>query len=445
MIEVKQSQTAKFLKDTILEILQSYEVSIDQILSVTTDNGANMIAAVKMLQKISAVFGVSPETLLEDEGHQCNEKEIELLDSLASEFDPLLCLTRCASHTLQLAVGDVVKKNDPNIRRITDLVKESRKNKYCLFFELKQASKAPLWSSTRWGGRYKMIESIVQQEKFYTELAQDYKEIEITNDDWKFMKDFIEAFSPVYTLTNDLQMKHVTLSDFYMQWLQAIRSVESHNNNPLCPSLSLALKNRLKKLQENKLFLAAVFLDPRFNFLGSSIFPSADDKESVQSFIVNVWERINKIKKPSTSAEVPMRQSNVQKADEMDDYLTQLFGSSETTSANIASSFQQQLHHLNIENRQPHHYDVWSHWLARKHSHPELFEVAMVVLSGSSSQVSVERAFSALALVLSDLRTGLSEEALQDILMIKLNKEIFEKIIPTMYDWKVELADRSET
>lgn len=177
MIEVKQSQTAKFLKDTILEILQSYEVSIDQILSVTTDNGANMIAAVKMLQKISAVFGVSPETLLEDEGHQCDEKEIELLDSLASEFDPLLCLTRCASHTLQLAVGDVVKKNDPNIRRITDLVKESRKNKYCLFFELKQASKAPLWSSTRWGGRYKMIESIVQQEKFYTELAQDYKEI----------------------------------------------------------------------------------------------------------------------------------------------------------------------------------------------------------------------------------------------------------------------------
>lgn len=130
----------------------------------------------------------------------------------------------------------------------------------------------------------------------------------------------------------------------------------------------------------------------------------------------------------------------------MDDYLTQLFGSSGTTaSSSMASNFQQQLRHLSIENRQPHHYDVWSHWLARKHSHPELFEVAMVILSAPSSQVSVERAFSALALVLSDLRTSLSDDALQDILMIKLNKDIFERIIPTMYDWKVMSTDRFET
>lgn len=133
-------------------------------------------------------------------------------------------------------------------------------------------------------------------------------------------------------------------------------------------------------------------------------------------------------------------------SDEMDDYITQLFGSSgPTTSANIASTFQQQLRQLSFENRQPHHYDVWTHWLARKHSHPELFEVAMVVLSGPSSQISVERAFSALALILSDLRTGMSDEALQNVLLIKLNKDIFEKIIPTLYDWKTAFNDESET
>lgn len=77
-------------------------------------------------------------------------------------------------------------------------------------------------------------------------------------------------------------MKHVTLSDFYMQWLQAIRSVDSCKTNILSPSLTLALKNRLKKLQDSKLFLAAVFLDPRFNFLGSNFFTSAEEKQSVQ-------------------------------------------------------------------------------------------------------------------------------------------------------------------
>lgn len=101
-----------------------------------------MIAAVKKLQHIAALSEDSQETL-EHEG-QCDEKDTEILDSLASEFDTLLCLTRCASHTLQLAVGDIVKKNDQNIRRITDLVKETRKNKYSLFFEHKKASKTPL-------------------------------------------------------------------------------------------------------------------------------------------------------------------------------------------------------------------------------------------------------------------------------------------------------------
>nr|XP_029711416.1 uncharacterized protein LOC115256668 [Aedes albopictus] len=451
MIEVKQSQTAKFLKERILEILEWFEVSIDQILSVTTDNGANMIAADKMLQKDAEILGMSPETSLEDETTTCDDKEAELLDSLSAEFEPLLCLTRCASHTLQLAVGDIVKKNDPNIRRITDLVKETRKTKYTLFFEHKQATKAPFWCPTRWGNKYKMIESIVQQEQFYKELGEDYKEIDITDDDWKFMKDFVGAFSPVHKLTMELQLKHVTLSDFYMHWLQAIRSVESNKSNPLCFNLAQALKSRLKKLQENKLFLAALLLDPRFNFPGSNVFASADERESVQKFILNVWDRINKIRQPtnepqpSTSSGVA-NNSNASKVDEMDDYITQLFGSSEpTASTSMASSFQQQLHHLNIENRQPHHYDVWNHWIARKHSHPELFEVSMAVLSGPSSQVSVERSFSALALVLSDLRTGLSDEALENILMIKLNKDIFEKIIPSMYDWKAAFNDTSET
>lgn len=96
------------------------------------------------------------------------------------------------------------------------------------------------------------------------------------------MKDFVEAFAPVHKLTNDLQLKHVPLSDFYMEWLQAIRSVESNKDNPLCSSLSQALKNRLKKLQENELFRAALLLDPRFNFPGSNVFSSADEKESVQ-------------------------------------------------------------------------------------------------------------------------------------------------------------------
>ena len=49
-------------------------------------------------------------------------------------------------------------------------------------------------------------------------------------------------------------------------------------------------------------------------------------------------------------------------------------------------------------------------------------------------QVSVERAFSALALILSKTRTQLSEEHLDNILLLKLNAPLFESAIVELYD-----------
>lgn len=123
--------------------------------------------------------------------------------------------------------------------------------------------------------------------------------------------------------------------------------------------------------------------------------------------------------------------------DEFDQYLTQMFGCSvETNNHENTNTFLQQVKALDLEPRQNHNYNVWSHWLRRKTTHPELHAVAMIVLSTPSNQVSVERSFSALALVLSNLRTGLAEETLANILMIKLNKDLFQQTVNSVYNWK---------
>lgn len=171
MIEVKQSQTAKFLRDKVLEVLQSYGLDINQAFSATTDNGANMIAAVKEMQKLAAESAVPLESLMDDEGAEGAESEI--ISNLSNEFESALSLVRCSVHTLQLAIMDVVSKNDPNIRKITEVVKSTRKTKYALFFEHNKASKAPLWNITRWNGRYKMA----KQEAFYRLLGQEFPEL----------------------------------------------------------------------------------------------------------------------------------------------------------------------------------------------------------------------------------------------------------------------------
>ncbi|XP_065079200.1 uncharacterized protein LOC135702131 [Ochlerotatus camptorhynchus] len=443
MMEVKQSQTAKFLKDKIVEILHSYGIEVNQVFSATTDNGANMVAAIKEMQKLAATSVAPLESLMDEEGAE--ELECGMIDGITSEFGSALNLIRCSVHTLQLAITDVITKNDPKIRKITDIVKDTRKTKYSIFFDHNKASKAPLWSFTRWGGRYKMIKSILKQESFYILLGQEYPEVAFPDDDWTYMKNYLSAFKPVYKLTKNLQNKHVPLSEFYIQWLQATLMVESETDNPLSIALAQALQNRLKKLLENMAFKAAVYLDPRFNFPGSTVFGAAAEKEAIQNFIINTGNRIQSLS-PCTSATTAAVKSKADTVDVMDDYITKLFGGpqcSVSESEPHVTSFRKQLRQLEVEPRQPHIYDVWKHWMARKHTHPELYAVATVVHSVPSTQVSVERSFSALALVLSNIRAGLSDDTLEDILIIKLNMDILQKVLPTLHDWKTFIAESS--
>lgn len=58
----------------------------------------------------------------------------------------------------------------------------------------------------------------------------------------------------------------------------------------------------------------------------------------------------------------------------------------------------------------------------------DIYELAIVAGAAPATQVSVERAFSGLRLLLHHLRFSLSEENINNILMCFLNQDLFEKI-----------------
>lgn len=66
--------------------------------------------------------------------------------------------------------------------------------------------------------------------------------------------------------------------------------------------------------------------------------------------------------------------------------------------------------------------DIMEYWEEKKFVFPNLYQLAKVVHSVPATEVSVERAFSALRLVLTDLRCNISTETLQKIMFVKLNK-----------------------
>lgn len=59
-----------------------------------------------------------------------------------------------------------------------------------------------------------------------------------------------------------------------------------------------------------------------------------------------------------------------------------------------------------------------------KFSHPIVYELALVVFSGPGTQVTVERAFNYLKLLVTDTRNQLAPKTVENILFINLNREL---------------------
>ena len=90
-------------------VLRQYNISLQQVYSVTSDNGANMLKAVTLLSDIqeeeeTEQTGEDVEKAGEDVG---NQEELTLqLNSVWPGH--VLRSERCAAHTLQLAVDDAL-------------------------------------------------------------------------------------------------------------------------------------------------------------------------------------------------------------------------------------------------------------------------------------------------------------------------------------------------
>lgn len=67
--------------------------------------------------------------------------------------------------------------------------------------------------------------------------------------------------------------------------------------------------------------------------------------------------------------------------------------------------------------------NIMYYWEEKKFAYPRLYQLARVLHSVPATQVTVERAFSALKLVLSDLRCNLSADSIKQLVFLKLNKK----------------------
>lgn len=249
------------------------------------------------------------------------------------------------------------------------------------------------------------------------------KDVALSEDEWQSLEKLVQTLKPFEKYTKLLQSKTVTLSDFFGYWMSLRISLAKTSNNELSTNLLHEMNEKHDMLINNPVISAAVYLDPRYQR------ELRDRKESAIQFLENLHLRMKSVNSfqeaqnhDIDATEDLTNNSGNESLNGLEEYLNACSQVSFRDNTNDISSIRTML--LDFNDIQPVNISVLEYWEANKEKMPELYKLASAVIAIPPTQVTVERAFSALALTLTSRRTNLNDELLQDILLIRLNYDL---------------------
>lgn len=165
MIRLKESHTAVHLADVVIGILNEFEVSLDQLFSVTTDNAGYMLLSSEILDEIAKEDGDATEPMeltedvIEEEFYRqlLKETEEEFLNKAMPEHVKSI---PCGAHRFQLAIQDAFAKSsqaDKIIGKVRAIMIKLRTPNLFNALTEQNLNKPFIDNKTRWNGKYFMV------------------------------------------------------------------------------------------------------------------------------------------------------------------------------------------------------------------------------------------------------------------------------------------------
>lgn len=300
---------------------------------------------------------------------------------------------------------------------------------------------------TRWNSTFNMIESFLLLKTFCVsnENSKESKDkFKFSSNEWHKIKEFVDTFVPLKIATLKLQETQLPLGDFCKIWWDLKIRIEHNEATELNKILLECIKNREKLLLQNETIFSAIYLDPRLRRILNK-----ENKDLAKKHLKRLTRSIHTLKMqshpvvqnvapteenllalPSSSisnlslSSTSLEAVTVTQLPLLDDYLNSIKESNtsdeeEDELSDLDAKF------LEIENfhpkRLPSESNILDYWEAHKYTNTNLYKLATLIHGVPATQVSVERAFSALHYVLGYLRYKLSSENLATILLVKLN------------------------
>lgn len=209
------------------------------------------------------------------------------------------------------------------------------------------------------------------------------------------------------------------LADFYISWMRIEKNLSRLNANGAQLNLGVEL---LKELEARKtdLFstpymMAAVFLDPRIKFKLNNV-----QKECAILHLQNVYIRMKMFEIKENETEDELHNT-------LDELNAEYAATHQTEEQIDTSRLLISLGNYDAVKHTDFKCDVMDFWQKHKQEFPLIYPLACVVHAIPAGQCLEERNFSSFSFIKSIRRTRLSAESIKNVLLIRLNKELFYK------------------
>ncbi|KAL9693198.1 hypothetical protein quinque_012483 [Culex quinquefasciatus] len=256
----------------------------------------------------------------------------------------------------------------------------------------------------------------VQPDKVITKLTVSDATLDLTKHT-PFINQFIEAFEPMFQLTNRLQKDHVPLTDFYSLWLvcQGHQHRIASTGNVLAKKLLAAMETRISKLKATSLFKACLLLDPRYNFKGANRL-TGTDKTEAKRYLLSLNQKLEELNGNRSKEE------DLERTEE-----TNPLANLECRDKVYVSTTPWTVNGEPTHKGKP--FSIIEYWKSKRLHNPLCYKLAMVIYSAPSTQVTVERLFSHLKFILTDFRNKLSSMSIKDIMLLRMNSDLLPQTV----------------
>lgn len=253
------------------------------------------------------------------------------------------------------------------------------------------------------------------------------KQYLLSETDWNGMNKILEVLKPFYVYSTRLQAENTTLSDLYGFWIHINIKMQKISDSNLKKNILLEMDRRKILLLNNPIIIGAVFLDPRYQCLLDE-----DQRSLAIFFLKGVYQKLDRLENQQQENANGLHNESSEKAnesnssDEMSAYINSVVNRIPVNLGLEEDKVEQALTEFNGtlgDVKKP----VLEYWEENKQN-TILHKLSQLIYAVPPTQTTVERCFSALPLVLSSLRTSISDTNLNNILLIRSNRNLLQEI-----------------